>query len=251
MSVSYSGHRQSSTPATRDELVKEYNSQNERRARNARAHSNDTLRMQREFREKARLRNQSRNRLDQIRKEEEERAAQKRAMQRDLQASEARQDANLHLDKAKTQHRSTVSKPMSSQEFRENTRKNFEHYERQRALRDPFLKNNGLSKERTVIDGRGTIDSRTFNEKNEISNRTMDERDQHSPVATPSDAKNRWNTHSARVEMPAHASTKNLKPLDFRRTAFSHSYSEFPTFVKVAVPVIIILLLIVIFLLFT
>ena len=249
MSVNYSGNRQSSSRLTRDELVREYNSQNAERARNARTYSNDSLRTQRESRERARLRNQSRSRLDQIRKEEEDRAARKRARERDLQASEARQDANIHMNETRMRQRTTVSRPMSSQEFKENTRRNFEHYERERAARDPFSKQGTLSKERTVIDGRGTIDSRTFNERQEISNKTMDSRDQHGPEATTTTGKNRWKTHSSKEGVPAHASTKTLKTLDFDRTNFGGSFSELPQFVKFAIPVIIILLLIVIFLL--
>ena len=250
MSVSYSGNRQSSNRLTRDELVREYNSKNAERARNARTYSNDTMRTQRESRERARLRNQNRSRLDQVRKEEEERAARRRARERDLQASEARQDANLHMNEAKIRQRNAISKPLSSQEFKENTRRSYEHYEKERAARDPFLRTNSLSKERTVIDGRGTIDSRTFNERHEISNKTSDERDKHDPEATSSAGKTRWKTHSSRADGPAHASTNTLKTLDFSRSGIGNSYSELPQFVKYAIPVIIILLLIVIFLLF-
>ena len=249
MSVSYSGNRKSSSRLTRDELVREYNSQNAQRARNARTYSNDTMRTQKLSRERARLRNQNRSRLDEFRKEEEERAAQKRARERDLQASEARQDANVHMNETRVRQRATISKPMSSQEFKENTRRNFEHYEKERAARDPFSKPTTLSKERTVIDGRGTIDSRTFNERQEISNKTMNPQDKHDPEATTTSAKTRWRTHSAKDGAPAHASTKTLKTLDFSRTSIGNSFSEFPQFVKYAIPVIIILLLIVIFLL--
>ena len=250
MSVSFSGNRQSSNRLTRDELVREYNSQNAERARNARAYSNDTMRTQRESRERARLRNQNRNRLDQIRKEEEERAARKRAQQRDLQASEARQDANLHMNEARIRQRNTISKPLSSQEFKENTRRSFEHYEKERAARDPFTRSSAPSKERKVIDGRGTIDSRTFNERQEISNKTIDDRDKHDPEATTTGARNRWKTHSSKADGPAHASTKTLKTLDLGRTNLAGSFSELPQFVRWSIPVIIILLLIVIFLLF-
>ena len=250
MSVNYSGNRQSSPRLTRDELVREYNSQNAERARNARTYSNDTMRTQRESRERARLRNQSRSRLDQLRKEEEDRAARKRARERDLQASEARQDANVHMNATRVRQRNTISKPLSSQEFKENTRRSFEHYEKERAARDPFLKPTGLSKERTVIDGRGTIDSRTFNERQEISNKTMDERDKHEPEATSNGAKNRWRTHSGKADGPAHASTNALKTFNIERTPIGNSFSELPQFLKYSIPVIIILLLIVIFLLF-
>ena len=250
MSVSYSENSQPANHRTRDELVREYNSQNAQRARNARTYSNDTMRTQRESRERARLRNQNRSRLDRVRKEEEERAAQRRARERDLQASEARQDANVHMNATKMRQRTTISKPMSSQEFREKTQKNLEHYERERAARDPFLKSTSLSGERMVIDGRGTIDSRTFNERQEISNKVMDERDKHDPEATTTGARTRWQTHSAKADGPAHASTKSLKMFDLKRSSAGQSYSDFPPFVKAAIPIIIILLLIVIFLLF-
>lgn len=250
MSVSYSENSQPAKHRTRDELVREYNSQNAQRARNARTYSNDTMKLQRESRERARLRNQNRSRLDKVRKEEEERAAQRRARERDLQASEARQDANVHMNATKTRGRINISKPMSSQEFREKTQKNYEHYEKERAARDPLLKTSALSGERVVIDGRGTIDSRTFNEKQEISNKTIDERDQHGPETDSNLGKTRWRTHSSKAEGPAHASTRTLKMLDLNRSNTGQSFSEFPTFVKVAIPIIIILLLIVIFLLF-
>ena len=249
MSVNYSGNRQSSSRLTRDELVREYKSQNAQRARNARTYSNDAMRTQRESRERTRLRNQNRSRLDEFRKEEEERAARKRARERDLQASEARQDANIHMNETKMRQRTTISRPMSSEEFKERTRKNYEHYERERAARDPFSKPSTISKERTVIDGRGTIDSRTFNEKQEISNRTIDSRDQHNPEATTTIAKTRWKTHSSKAEGPAHASRNTLKTLDFRSSSIGDSFSDLPQFVKYAIPVIIILLLIIIFLL--
>lgn len=250
MSVSYSGNSQNSRRLTRDDLVREYNSQNVQRARNARVHSNDTMQNLKELQERSRLRNLSRTRLDQIRKEEEDRAAQKRAMQRDLQASEARQDANVHMSETKNRSRTTISRPLTSQEFKENTRKNYEHYERERAARDPFLRKSSSSKERTVIDGRGTIDSRTFNERQEISNRTIDERDKHQPVATTTESQKRWKTHSSRADIPAHAANKPLKTFDLGRSGVGNLFSELPTFVKVSIPVIIILILIVIFLLF-
>lgn len=250
MSVSYSGNSQNSRRLTRDDLVREYNSQNVQRARNARVHSNDTMQSLKELQERSRLRNLSRTRLDQIRKEEEDRAAQKRAMQRDLQASEARQDANVHMNETKNRARTTISRPLTSKEFQENTRKNYEHYERERAARDPFLRKSTSSKERTVIDGRGTIDSRTFNERQEISNRTIDERDKHQPTATTSESTRRWKTHSSRADIPAHAANKPLKTFDLGRSGIGNLFSELPTFVKVSIPIIIILILIVIFLLF-
>lgn len=250
MSVNYSGNKTTSTRLTRDELVREYNSQNAQRARNARAYSNDTMRTQKQSRERARLRNQNRSRLNEFRKEEEERAAQRRARERDLQASEARQDANNHMNEARVRNRTTISRPMSSQEFKENTRRNFEHYEKERAARDPFSMARGLTKERTVIDGRGTIDSRTFNERHEISNKTIDPQDQHEPQASTTTAKNRWKTHSSTPNVPAHAAINKHNIMVSNRLGISDTFSELPQFVKFAIPVIIILLLIVIFLLF-
>lgn len=68
-----------------------------------------------------------------------------------------------------------------------------EAYERARASRDPrkatAVRRGGP---REVIDGRGSIDSRAFNERNELVGYTIDVADQHEPAIDVPEGRTRW-----------------------------------------------------------
>lgn len=251
MSVSYSGNSQSSQRHTRDELVRTYNSQNAKRARGARARSNDTLARNRATRTRAEERaERRRTRFDQIRKEEEEMSAKRRAQQRDLAASEARTSAGTNMNDARITKRVPLSKPLSSQESREKTQKSLEHYERERAARDPFQQEKPINQKREVIDGRGTIDSRAFSESQIITHKAIAPEDRHDPELATTKSTTRWNTHSSKADIAKHAVTPVSKKRSFSGADLRDAFEDLPLFVKVSIPIILVLLIIILFLLF-
>lgn len=251
MSVSYSGNSHQTQRHTRDELVRTYNTQNAKRARGARARSNDALARNRASRTRAEERaERRRTRFDQIRKEEEEMSAKRRAQQRDLAASEARTSAGTNMNDARISRRVPATKPLSSQESREKTQKNLEHYERERAARDPFQQEKPINQKREVIDGRGTIDSRAFNESQIITNKAISPEDRHNPELSTSGSKKRWNTHSSKPDIPKHAVPTASSKRAFRGADLRDIFEDLPPFVKVSIPIILILLIIVLILLF-
>lgn len=249
MTVNYSGNKQPEKKLTRDEIVREYERKNTSRARTARARTNESLAQYRETAERAR---QRRSHFDEIRREEEVMNAKRREQQRDRAASEARMSAGINMEKSKTvtSKRVSVAKPLTSKEFQAKTRRSWEQYEKERASRDALQGESPRSSERTLIDGRGTIDSRTFNEQQIISNKTINDQDKHDPLVVSSDSKNRWNTRSDRVpttEPKLYSGNQQGSPMN---NGFIDAFESLPTFVKIAIPVILILVIIVLILLF-
>ena len=240
MSVSYSGNNQSSQRRTRDELVRTYNSQNTKRARGARARSNDTLARTRATRTRA---EQRRTRFDEIRKEELEMSAKRRAQERDIAASEARTSAGINMNDSRVTRRNPPTKPLSSQESREKTQRNLEHYEKERAARDPFQQEKPISQKREVIDGRGTIDSRAFSENQIITHKAINKDDRHNPELSSTASSNRWKTRSQRLDVPKHATSSLGGKQAFTGANLRDNLEDLPTFVKVSIPIILILLI--------
>ena len=73
--------------------------------------------------------------------------------------------------------RTRVVPPLSSQESYDRTRSSMENYERARASRDALSETRRTrTPNREVIDGRGSIDSRAFNETHELVGYSIDDR---------------------------------------------------------------------------
>ncbi|MDO4842042.1 MAG: hypothetical protein Q3982_05130 [Phoenicibacter congonensis] len=250
MTVNYSGNNTPQPKRTRDEIVRDYERKNEYRARTARARTNEVMTQHRESAARATERRARQHALDEMRREEEIMSAKRREQQRDREASNARMDAGLNMERTKNASRLTVSRPLSSKEFQANTIKSREQYERERASRDALNDQRVRTKERTVIDGRGTIDSRTFNESQEISSVTNDERDQHDPMITTTESNRRWNTRSNSVPSREPRLMSSSDQNGMLEPGFLGTLQSLPPFVKIAIPIILVLLIIVLILLF-
>lgn len=250
MSVNYSSNTPRQVPKnldeqrvkpTRESLVREYNSEAASYARGARLRANEKAEVHRQNQARVRERARARAQFEAMRKEEEALQADKRALERDYALSQARESASLG-ERSTHSTRKRVAEPLSSQEYQERTRKNFEHYERERAVRDPYQPKSIRCGERTVIDGRGTIDSRAFNEQDIITNRAVSEEDKHEATLTTSDAPRRWNTRQDSFSKSAPSLGK------VGENATLSAFRELPPFFRIVIPIIVVLLIIVIYL---
>lgn len=94
---------------------------------------------------------------------------------------------------------------------------------------------------RDLIDARGSIDSRTFNEEGRISSIAKDKRDRHAPSAESDFSKNRWRSHSGGIGFSGGVLSGGA---DYGKP--ENRFSETPVFFKIMVPVIAVLVVIVI-----
>lgn len=85
--------------------------------------------------------------------------------------------------------------PLSTQESHDLTQMSREAYEEARARRDVRMAQvQGRTSNRELIDGRGSIDSRAFNEKNELVGYSIDKKDKPDPLVDAIDANSRWSS---------------------------------------------------------
>lgn len=85
--------------------------------------------------------------------------------------------------------------PLSTQESRDLAQMSRETYEAARARRDArFPHGAGRTSNRELIDGRGSIDSRAFNENNELVGYSIDKRDKPEPLVDAVEAGSRWSS---------------------------------------------------------
>ncbi len=120
--------------------------------------------------------------------------------------------------------------------------------------------------ERELIDARGSIDSRTFDEERRISPVAKDDRDRHAASVETTSARNHWHSRSGQrsrnaasgIRQPAirgkTSMPKQPSGIGFTRSVLSgpadyttpdkFSASNVPLFLKVAIPVIILLVIV-------
>ena len=140
------------------------------------------------------------------------------------------------------------------------TRSSMESYERARASRDALSETRrSRALNREVIDGRGSIDSRTFNESHQISGYSHDDRDRH--------ARTNWRSRAGQgfeavsdggVSAPLRSRASRASEVGFsgvmsgraNYSAPSGPLAAVPSFLKVTVPIIVVLLAIILFLIF-
>ena len=166
------------------------------------------------------------------------------------------------------QRRTRVVPPLSSQESYDLTRSSMESYERARASRDALSEaRRGRALNREVIDGRGSIDSRTFNESHQISAYSRDDRDRHDPMIDVMDNRT-WHSRAgqgfvapaegapgapapARRPRGSSASDVGFAGVMSGRANYGGTQggSGVPMFVKIAVPLIVVLLVVIVCLL--
>ena len=253
------------TRPSRESILQSYASQDEMRARNARLRSQQAAQS---YAASAAQRDADRMaRQEALAAQQREQEAYR--AQREAERAARRQGAAAPAPA--TSRRTRVVPPLSSQESYDMTRSSMESYERARASRDALSETRrGRALNREVIDGRGSIDSRTFNESHQISAYSRDERDRHDPMVDTVEARTTWRSRAGQGfdgavdPAGAHAMPAPLRPRGSRASDVGFSgvmsgranYSApasgplaaLPTFLKVTIPVIVILLAVIIYL---
>lgn len=245
------------TRPSRESILQSYASQDEMRARNARMYSQAA----------------SQSTAASAAQRSAERAARQEALaaqQREQEAARAAQRAGQPgIGGTSQQRRARVVPPLSSQESYDLTRSSQASYERARASRDALSEDRrGRALNREVIDGRGSIDSRTFNESHQISGYSRDERDRPDPMVDTMEARTTWRSRagqgfegvpdSGARALPVIPRTRRTTNPGFTRTpvggrgdygARGRAPKGMPTFLKATIPVMIILLAVIVYLL--
>ena len=257
------------TRPSRESILQSYASQDEMRARNARLRSQQAAQS---TAASAAQRNADRlARQEALAAEQREQEAYRAQREADRAARRAQRGGTPPTASAPATRRTRVVPPLSSQESYDMTRSSMESYERARASRDALSETRrGRALNREVIDGRGSIDSRTFNESHQISAYSRDERDRHDPMVDTVEARTTWRSRAGQGfdgavdPAGAHAMPAPLRPRGSRASDVGFSgvmsgranYSApasgplaaLPTFLKVTIPVIVILLAVIIYL---
>lgn len=241
-------------PKSRERIVRTYAAQDAERARNARVYSQEAAQAYKENAARAKERAAQRRAIDAQRREQEAFRAAQRAQQREADMANARSRANMQERQLRSSTpRTRVNNPLSSQESQERTRMSMESYERERAARDVLSSSSRRTTNREIIDGRGSIDSRALNERNELVGYTIDERDQHDPMLDVNETKNRWKSHAGQGFVDSPNRTPTRRVIQSSPLGGSDSNGSFlagiPMIVKILVPVIIILAIVLFFIL--
>ncbi|MEB1815029.1 hypothetical protein, partial [Adlercreutzia mucosicola] len=251
------------TRPSRESILQSYASQDEMRARNAR------LRSQQAAQSVA----ASAAQRDADRVARQEALA---AQQREQEALRAQREAERMARRgqgatpAPAPRRTRVVPPLSSQESYDLTRSSMESYERARASRDALSETRrGRALNREVIDGRGSIDSRTFNESHQISAYSRDDCDRPDPMLDTVSARTSWRSRAgqgfdAAPEGGMGTHGLPLRPRSAGNVGFSGGVMSgradygapagplagIPLFLKVTIPIIVILLIVILVLVF-
>ena len=248
------------TRPSRESILQSYASQDEMRALNARMYSQAASQS---YAANAAQRNAERA------ARQEALAAQQREQEAARAAQAAQRGGQSGVGGTQQPRRGRVVPPLSSQESYDLTRSSQASYERARASRDALSEDRrGRALNREVIDGRGSIDSRTFNESHQISGYSRDERDRPDPMVDTMEARTTWRSRagqgfdgvpdSGTRALPVMPRPRRSTNPGFSRTSVggrrdygapSHAPTGMPTFLKVTIPVMIILLIVIIFLL--
>lgn len=253
------------TRPSRESILQSYASQDEMRARNARLRSQQAAQS---YAASAAQRD-----ADRLARQEALAAQQREqeAYRAQREAERAARRQGQAASGAPTSRRTRVVPPLSSQESYDLTRSSMESYERARASRDALSETRrGRALNREVIDGRGSIDSRTFNESHQISGYSHDERDRHDPMIDTVSSRTSWRSRAGQGfdVVPDGGSPRTAAPLRSRGSRASDvgfsgvmsgraNYSapsgplaDVPVFLKVTIPIIVVLLAIILFLVF-
>ena len=238
------------TRPSRESILQSYASQDELRARNARMRSQQV----------------AQSYAASAAQRDADRAARQEALiaqQREQEALRAQREAERiarqqqRQQAAAAQRRARVVPPLSSQESYDLTRSSMESYERARASRDALSESRrGRALNREVIDGRGSIDSRTFNESQQISGYSRDERDRPEPMVDTVNARTSRRSRAGQgfdAVPDAGAMSRPRIPRPSAQRAYgasSGAASGIPTFLKVTLPIVVVLLLVILYLLF-
>ena len=250
------------TRPSRESILQSYASQDEMRARNARLRSQQAA--------QSYVASAAQRDADRMARQESL-AAQQREQEAYRAQREAERAARLQGaagPSVSASRRTRVVPPLSSQESYDMTRSSMESYERARASRDALSETRrSRALNREVIDGRGSIDSRTFNESHQISGYSHDDRDRHDPMIDTVAARTNWRSRAGQgfeavsdggVSAPLRSRASRASEVGFsgvmsgraNYSAPSGPLAAVPSFLKVTVPIIVVLLAIILFLIF-
>lgn len=247
---------------SRESIMESYAAQDQARARGARMRNQESYE---EFQRSAARNRERRDRQRELElriREEERLRAEERRRKRELEQARVRSEAALEQRAGSRSPVRRVVDPLSSQESHERYELSRQAYERERENRDVLSPQRPLrGGNREVIDGRGSIDSRAFNEHQALVSYSIDENDRPDPMIDASNPKAKWRSHSAsdvhgpggfRVgssrgsRVPTFANSVSQGP----QTGLGSLFAELPTFVKVVVPAILVLLIILLLIIF-
>lgn len=250
------------TRPSRESILQSYASQDEMRARNARLRSQQAA--------QSYVASAAQRDADRMARQEAL-AVQQREQEAYRAQREAERAARLQGaagPSVSASRRTRVVPPLSSQESYDMTRSSMESYERARASRDALSETRrSRALNREVIDGRGSIDSRTFNESHQISGYSHDDRDRHDPMVDTVAARTNWRSRAGQgfeavsdggVSAPLRSRASRASEVGFsgvmsgraNYSAPSGPLAAVPSFLKVTVPIIVVLLAIILFLIF-
>lgn len=254
---SFGNRGQVTSRPSRESIVSAYAAQDAARARSARMKSQEAAKSYNENSLRLKERENQRRILEAQRAESERLEAQRRQAKRDLEAANARTSSGIHEQEAHGVFRShRVVKPMTSQESRTRAQASRDGYEREREVRDALSSQRPIrTTNREVIDGRGSIDSRAFNEMNKLVSYSVEESDKPDPMIDASNPKAKWHSHAGDG-----AGVRPRRSFDLGSLSDSISgsasygrksaFSSFPPFVRIAIPVLVVLIIVLIVIVF-
>jgi cobalamin biosynthesis Mg chelatase CobN len=191
-------------------------------------------------------------------------ASERRRVQRDYAAAASRTDAHTREQRMQSSSQANRSRrvvePLTTQESNERTRRSQATYERARRQR---AASQGMrefrSGDREVIDGRGSVDSRAFNELNKLVGYSVDKADRPDPAVDKSNPKTRWHSHAGQnfgspdsgMRASANARRRSQRSQSMQNAGgLPGIFSNIPPLVLVAIVAIVILLVILFVLIF-
>lgn len=243
---------------SRETIISSYAAQDAARARNARMHSQEAARNYNENSLRLKERESQRRILEAQRAESERMGAQRRQAQREMDAANARTYSSIHEQEAHEITRAhKIARPLSSQESRNRTQMSRDAYEREREMRDALsVRRNARTTNREVIDGRGSIDSRAFNEQNRMVGYSVSEEDKPAPAVDASNPKAKWRSHAGQGFGNGARRRVDLGTLSDSISGSANygkgprTFSSLPPFVRIAIPVLVVLLIVLIVIVF-
>lgn len=241
---------------SRDSLVRRYNAEDATRARNTRMYSQEAMQSFHQREAIAKERKSQRDAFAARSREEQMHAA--RTGRRNAAPDKPMTQAEAQQRARDLRAMSRAKRPFSSQESQEQTQLSREAFEHERARRDVLSPNRAhRTSNREVIDGRGSIDSRAFNERNELVGYSIDEADKPDPMLDTTASASRWNSQSGQGAdgrpMRRNPDLGKLSDAISGRSDYSArgpKLSEIPMSIKLLVVLIVVLLIVLVVLLF-
>lgn len=256
------------TRPSRDTIVRSYSEQAAARARNARMVSQKTYR---DYQVNTDRERERRQRREELRASSDRDAAGGASLPGVVGgATDGMVDPRDRT--ARRQHMGRANRPLTSEESRMNAARSAQRYERERASRDALSQNRSArAVNRQLIDARGSVDSRAFSEYDQLVGYSVNEEDRPQPYVDASNPKSKWRSHAGqgfdgtrdRSIGASMQGRSRVRDRYFSMDSFTDAISGkdaygnpksglagLPTFVKIAVPVIVVLIIVLLVILF-